>query len=171
MGVVYFIRVYDLSFAGHGLFKVVIGLAGLILAFILSVVASGVDVVWEPYTVLFSSDSSGYAASLLKLPLGKAYRNVTVLFENIGYSSVRVSLDGYEFTLAHSASRVISLDNLLSRLEVDFIGGSGDLRVTVFVVSREGIKPYLSLLSIAILLVSMVIAGYGIVEYVLGRRL
>jgi len=152
-----------------GLLKVLAGIAGMFLALALSVAGSGRDEALEPYTVVFNSNSRGLTAKMLGLSLDRSYTNVTVELVNRGSSLAHVTIGSFNVTLAPSQSVSTSISDLLNLMEVSFVGGGGLLEARVYAVARVNVNPLLSIAALIVLLLSMVVAGYGLVEYILSR--
>ena len=153
-----------------GLAKIVLGLAGILLAFTLSVIASGRDVEGAPYTVVVEFNVSKRAFELLNITLDRPYRNVTIKVSNTGASKLAMSIDAKRLELEAGGVIHVKLDNLLEMISLKFESRLGRAEVTVYTTWREGVNPLLSLIAILILVPSMIVAGYGIVEYVVLRR-
>jgi len=152
-----------------GLLKVLAGIAGMFLALALSIAGSGRDEALEPYSVVFNSTSRGLTAKMLGLSLDRSYTSVTVELVNRGSSLAHITIGSFNATLAPSQSVSTSISNLLEVMEVSFGGGGGLLEARVYAVARVNVNPLLSIAALIVLLLSMVVAGYGLVEYILSR--
>jgi len=152
-----------------GLLKVLAGVTGMLLALALSIAGSGRDEVLEPYSVVFNSTTKGLIAKMLRLSLDRSYTSVVVELVNRGSSLAYVTIGSFNTTLAPSQSVSISISNLLDVMEVSFGGGGGLLEARVYAVARVNVNPLLSIAALIVLLLSMIVAGYGLVEYILSR--
>jgi hypothetical protein len=63
------------------------------------------------------------------------------------------------------------VENLLEVISFNFESSLGRAEVTVYTIWREGVNLLLSLTAIIILVPSMIIASYGILEYIVLKRL
>ena len=154
-----------------GLEKVAGGFVGLLIALSLSLLASGVEREWEPREVVFREDRAGRAHELLGLQLNVVYVNVTVLMKNRGEGSALVKVGNSSFSVKPSGRARVELEDLTDPMAIRFEGGTGELGMEVYVRAREGVKPGLAVLAIFVLLLSMLLGAYGLVEYAVLRRL
>ncbi len=150
--------------------KVVVGLAGILVAFILSVIASGWDVEGTPYTVSLESNISKRVFELLNITLDRPYKNVTLKISNTGVGGLSVTLGVKRLELDPGGLGYIRVDNLLETISFNFESRLGRAEVTVYTTWREGVNPFISVIAIVILVPSMILAGYGIIEHVILRR-
>ncbi len=150
--------------------KITLGLTGILVAFILSIIASGWDVIGIPYTIVFEFNTSKRAFELLNITLDKPYTNVTIGISNTGDSKLNVAIGVRQFMLNPGDLVYVNIDNLLEIISLNFESRSGRAEVTVYTKWREGVKPIVSVLAILILVPSMIVASYGILEYVVLKR-
>ena len=153
-----------------GLAKMALGLAGILLAFMLSVIASGRDVEGAPYTIAVEFNVSKRAFELLNITLDRPYRNVTIKISNIGASKLTMGINDKQLELKAGDVIYVKLDNLFEIISLNFESKLGRAELTVYTTWREGVNPLVSLMAILILVPSMIVAGYGIIEYVVLRR-
>ncbi|MEN2999918.1 MAG: hypothetical protein ABDH61_05025 [Acidilobaceae archaeon] len=153
-----------------GLEKMAAGFVGLLIALALSLVASGVEREWEPRELVFSEDKVGRAHELLGLQLNVVYVNVTLLARNVGGSSVVVKVGNASFSLEPASKVKVELRDLTDPMAIRFGEGARELRLELYVRVREGVRPGLSVLSIFVLLLSLLLGAYGLVEYTVLRR-
>jgi len=151
--------------------KIALGLAGILAAFTLSVIGSGWDTVGAPYTLTVESNVSKRAFELLNITLDRSYRNVTITISNVGGSWLNVAIGDRQLKLEPGGSTNVKVENLLEVISFNFESGLGRAEVTVYTIWREGVNPLLSLTAIIILIPSMIIASYGILEYIVLKRL
>lgn len=154
-----------------GLEKTIAGFVGLLIALALSLTASGVEREWEPRELLFSRDEVGRAHELLGLPLNVVYVNVTAVARNVGESSVLLKVGNTSLVLQPTSTARVELKDLTDPVAIKFGEGAKELRVELYVRVREGVRPALSVLAILILLLSMILGAYGLVEYAVLRRI
>ncbi|MCX8195544.1 MAG: hypothetical protein N3F67_00440 [Acidilobaceae archaeon] len=153
----------------QGLEKVALGFLGLLLSLLIAVYAGGRERDLEVREVTFLTDSQGRAYRLFGLPLGLVYVNVSVKLENLGNSSAEVKVRGRPLLLPPLAKAFLELEDLTDLVHVSFEGGRGELRATVYARVREGVRPALSLLALVLILLSLIVGAYGIVEHALRR--
>jgi hypothetical protein len=151
--------------------KIALGLAGILAAFTLSVIASGWDTVGAPYTLTVESNASKRAFELLNITLDRSYRNVTITISNVGGSWLNVAIGDRQLKLEPGGSTNVRVENLLEVISFNFESSLGRAEVTVYTIWREGVNLLLSLTAIIILIPSMIIASYGILEYIVLKRL
>ncbi|MDM7275353.1 MAG: hypothetical protein P3X22_004435 [Thermoprotei archaeon] len=151
--------------------KIVMGIAGMILALMMSIVASGQDFEGE-HSVTLTGNVRGPVAEIVKLPLeGRVYTDVDLTINNTGGKRASITIGGSRIVLAPGSSKHVEVYDLTSLFKVEFEDGEGELQVVVKAAWKERVTPMLSLVSILVLMLSMIIAGYGLVEYMILRKL
>ncbi len=153
------------------LVKITVGISGIILALILSIVASGQDFEGE-HTIILTGNVRGRVAEVVELPLeGRVYRDVDLIISNMGGKRAVITIGRSSLSLEPGGSRHVEVYDLTGLIKVEFEDGEGELQVLVKAAWKEKVNPMLSLAAILVLIPSMVIAGYGLIEYVVLRRL
>jgi len=156
-----------------GLPKVIVGVIGLIVALILSIVASGRDVELEPYKVEVVPPLRGSLDKVLDLNPDRAYLNLTLLVKNNGMTRCYLNLGKQSYTINPLESVVITVvrvDELVSLECPTSNGERGSVTLVVYGMVREGVNVLLSLIALLTMLLSLVIGGVGVVEFIIGRE-
>ncbi|MFN4045942.1 MAG: hypothetical protein ACK4H7_01200 [Acidilobaceae archaeon] len=151
--------------------KIVIGIAGMLIALMLSIVASGQNVEGE-HTIILTGNVVGPVADIVKLPLeGRVYVDINLTIINAGEKRASITIGGSHIVLEPGSSSHVEIYDLRHPFRVEFEDGEGELQVVVKAVWKERVLPLLSLISILVLMLSMILAGYGLIEYIVLRKL
>jgi hypothetical protein len=124
---------------------------------------------WRALILTYPKGSCSF--ELLNITLDRSYRNVTITISNVGGSWLNVAIGDRQLKLEPGGSTNVKVENLLEVISFNFESSLGRAEVTVYAIWREGVNLLLSLTAIIILIPSMIIASYGILEYIVLKRL
>lgn len=154
-----------------GYFKLVLGFTGMVLASVLSLLASGEVVSGAPYNVTVNVPLEGRAYDILGLDVSRIYTNITVILLNGMSSELIVRVDSDTLKVDPGGFARINVLRVDSRISLESANGvSGNVDLVVYTMWREGVNPALSIIALILFLLSMMLASLGLVEVILSRR-